>query len=299
MSGSRPTTTLAGIGFALAALIIYATLNLVVKALSEDFGAVQLVFFRQALALPVIALAFSIGGGMAAFRSQNRRLHALRGILGMLGTTGIFYGLGHLPLADAVSLALTAPIFTTALSVPILGERVGPKRWGVLLIGFLGALVIIRPGAGVFDPASVAVVGGCFLLAVHVLIGRRISREESSATITFYYAFGSSVLAACALPFAWQPVESGDLWPLALLGLLNGIGLLVLTEAFRRAQAAVLAPFDYLHLVIATAFGFFLWNEIPAWHVIGGAAIVIAAGLANLRFEVMAARPAPIPPTAL
>ena len=286
----RTGSSLGGIGFMLAAVSIYATLNLVVKGLAVGHAAAQLVFFRQALALPVIALAFAFSGGPAALRTRNLRLHVLRGMLGMLGTAGIFYGLGHLPLADAVSIAFTAPLFTTALALPLLGEPVGARRWGAVLLGLAGALVIIRPGSTVFQPAALVVVGACLLLAVHVLVGRRLSREESSVTITFYYALGSSVLAALALPFDWQPVASGE-WPLLLiLGLLNGVGLLFLTEAFRRAPAAVLAPFDYLHLLYATAFGYLLWNEIPAWNVYLGAAIVIAAGLANLQFEVAGVR---------
>lgn len=297
---NRNGSNLAGIGFSLAALMIYATLNLVVKGLSVEHGVVQLVFFRQVLALPPIALMFVFGGGMAALRTRNWRLHVLRGFLGMSGTAGIFYGLGHMPLADVVSISFVSPILSTALSGPLLGETVGIRRWVAVAAGLAGALVITRPGGTAFNPAAIAVTGGCLMLAVHVLLGRRLSREESSATITFYYVLGSSLIAGVALPFQWQPISGGDAWMLVMLGILNGVGLLALTESFRRAQASVLAPFDYLHLVLAILFGYLLWNEIPAWHVVIGAGIVISACLANFRIDgPVLTRPRPRGPTVI
>jgi drug/metabolite transporter (DMT)-like permease len=275
-----------------ASISLFSILNAAIKSLSAEYSLFELVFFRQFFALPVVLALLWRSGGASLLRTYMLKTHILRGVLGTLGTVGFFYGLARLPLADAIAIGFATPVLITALSMPILGEQVGWRRWSAVAAGFAGVMVIVRPGAGVVDVTALVIIVACTAVAVHMLLSRRLSRTEHSATIALYFTLASTAAAALLLPFGWVTPSLGDLALFAVLGLASGVALLLATHAYRLAAAAVVAPFEYIHILWATALGFLFWGDVPGWNVAMGAAIVIASGLYILHREVRLGRAA-------
>ena len=163
--------------------------------------------------------------------------------------------------------------------MPFLGEAVGPRRWLAVIVGFLGVLVMVRPGAGAFQPEALLVVLAALGYALSMLITRRLTRTETNAAILFYSTAGSTLANALLLPFFWITPTTGDLGLFAGLGLIGGIGSFFMVLAYRHAPAAVVAPFDYTALLWATLIGWLVWHELPDATVWFGAAVVVASGL--------------------
>ena len=192
------------------------------------------------------------------------------------------------PLAETMALGMSGPIFLTALSVPLLGERVGLRRWSAVIVGFIGVLVMVRPGSGVFQPAALIAIAGAFCYALAMVSIRRLSRSEPAPTIVFYFTLFAAIVGLLTWPLAplapaWlDPWVRPDLEGWAVLvgiGLIGGTAQLTMTYAFKLAPVAVIAPFEYGGLLIAVVYGLAIWNEVPDVYILLGAAIVIASGL--------------------
>jgi drug/metabolite transporter (DMT)-like permease len=196
-----------------------------------------------------------------------------------------FTALRGLPLAEVVAVFFTSPLFITALSGPLLGEAVGVRRWAAVLIGFIGALIMVRPGTEAFRLESLLVLTSALTFALALLLTRRLTRTETDVALVTYTAV---IAGLASLPFAglaWQAPSSGDLGLFALVGIAGGSGAYLLVVAFRNAPAAVVAPFDYSALIWASVFGWMLWREAPEPAVWIGAAIVATAGVYITRRE--------------
>ncbi|MBX6324274.1 MAG: DMT family transporter [Rhodospirillaceae bacterium] len=279
----------------LLSVLLFATMDLVIKWVSADYPIVQIVFFRNAFAFLPIALALRRNGGVASLRTRALGAHVLRGALGIASMYLGFWGLALLPLGDAVALGQSAPIFVTALSVPLLGERVGVRRWSAVTAGFLGVVLMTRPGSGLFDPAALLPLAGAAAYGLVVILVRRLNRTEAPTTIVFYFTLFAVVVSGSALPFVWVGPDLVDFLLLAGIGILGGCAQLAVTYAFRLAPVAVVAPFDYLSLVFAMVFGYAVWREVPDLWLLSGAAIVVASGLYILRRETRLGRRRPVP----
>ena len=201
-----------------------------------------------------------------------------------------YTALRGLPLAEAIAVTFTAPLFITALSGPLLGEAVGVRRWAAVVVGFVGTLIMVRPGAESFRPEALLVLASALIFALNMLLTRRLTRTETNAALVTY----TTVIAGLAsLPFAalaWQEPSTGDLGLFALVGIGAGSGAYLLVVAFRNAPAAVVAPFDYTTLIWASILGWMLWRESPEPAVWIGAAIVVAAGVYITRREMALGR---------
>jgi drug/metabolite transporter (DMT)-like permease len=257
----------------------------IAKLLTERYEPIQIIFLRNLIALPMIATAIVVLRGSHALRTRHLRLHALRGLLMVIGAWFFFTSLRFLPLAEATALVFSAPIFITALSVPLLGEGVGWKRWSAVLLGFAGVLVIVQPGGAAFQPASLLVVGTAFLYALFMISARWIGRDEGLWTMMFFVMLFPMLYAA---PFAvafWAPIEVGDLPLFLAIAVCGSLGITLIGQAFRLAPAAVVAPFDYTALVWATGLGWLLWGDIPVIWTVIGAAIIITSGIVILLRE--------------
>jgi len=171
------------------------------------------------------------------------------------------------------------PLFATALSVPLLGEKVGWRRWTAVIVGFTGILLMVRPGASIFDPANMIALLSAVLYALAVIAMRQLGKTERSTTTTLYFTVACTIVSGAMLPFVWRTPGLLDLIPLVMLGLLGGFGQLLMTLAYRSAPPAIVAPFDYVAMVWATAYGFLLWGDVPTAGALAGAAIVIGSGL--------------------
>jgi drug/metabolite transporter (DMT)-like permease len=192
---------------------------------------------------------------------------------------GFFYGLMYMPLVNALTLAFTAPLIVTALSVPILGEHVGWKRWAAVVVGFVGVLIILRPGSGLINFASFAVLGAAISYAGLAITARKLAGTESSFALSVYVIAGPLLISSFSASDNWIPPDAGD-WMLFLLaGVFSACAWIGIVGGYRRAAPVVLAPFEYTALIGAAIAGYIIWDEIPDRWVIVGALVIIGSGL--------------------
>jgi drug/metabolite transporter (DMT)-like permease len=213
-------------------------------------------------------------------------LHLLRGVLGIMMMAGFVYALRTLPLSTAYSIFFVAPLMITALSVPFLGERVGPRRWIAIAVGLLGVLVVLRPtGEGVLTLAGLAVLLAAFGYSVSAITVRIIARTDSTQAlmvwVLFFMALGAGLLA---LP-DWMPIRTSDAWVIAGIGVAGALGQYAITEAFRLGEASLIAPLEYTALVWGVLLDATLWGVLPDSITWLGAGIIVASGLYLLRRE--------------
>ncbi len=274
-----------GIASMMVAVAAMTIMDAVAKWLGQGYPIVEIVFFRFLFALAPILFIVWQGGGRPALRIGWGWGYLLRSAFGLGAIFTFFTGLRYLPLAEAFAIAFVAPLFVTALSVPFLGEKVGARRWGAVIVGFIGVLVITRPGAEAFQPAALLILAAALLYALAMLVTRRLARTESTPSILFFTTCLSLVVSAALLPFGWRSPSGEDLLLFALLGLIAGGGNYFMTQAYRHAPAAVVAPFDYTALIWGTIIGWLVWRELPGPHVWLGVAILVARGLYIIRRE--------------
>jgi drug/metabolite transporter (DMT)-like permease len=280
-----------GIYFMLLSVFLFSLMDALIKWVSATHPVGQIIFFRNVFAfVPVFFVLRQAGGGLAVLRTRHFGGHLMRGAMGILSMVCIFGAFSLMPLGEAVALSLSAPLFVTVLSVPLLGERVGIRRWSAAIVGFAGILVMTRPGTGVFHPVALLAVGGALFYALAVISIRRLSTADPPATIVFYFTAFAAAAGAVSLPFQWVTPDAVGLALLVSIGLLGGIAQLALTQAFRLAPVALVAPFDYGALVFAVLFGYAVWGDVPDGYIVVGAAIVVASGLYILHREIALGR---------
>lgn len=275
-----------GIACMVAGTSVFAAMDALVKALMADYPVVQLLFFRSAFALvPLAPLLLREGSG--ALVTTRPWAHVARSGIGMVAIACFFVAFGALPLAQVTTIAFAAPLLVTALSVPVLGEAVGPRRWAAVTAGFVGVVVIVRPdGFAGLDLGLAAALLGTALYAVVMVLIRAMSATERPVTIVGWFTLSTMVASGAALPWFWvAPAGWLDWVLLAALGILGGGGQLLITQAVRLAPVSLVMPFDYLHLVFAVALGWVFWAEVPGPHIGVGGAVIVAAGLYVLHRE--------------
>ena len=290
--GIRMPATQAVRGAMLAALAmcLFSVQDAFVKAMSEDYSVVTILFFRSLGLLPVAAYLVWRQGGLSGFRTRRLGLQALRGLFLFLMFLGYYLALTRLPLATAAALVFSAPLMTTLLSVPILKERIGLHRIGAVLVGFLGVLIMVRPGGGTFEWAVLLCLGASFCYSISMVLTRHLGATESLTSLVFYPNLAFLLGSMFLLPANWTPV------PPAHMALLVGFGVcvivphLAITQAYRIAPPPVLAPLDYTILVWALLWGWLLWREWPSVGTLLGACIVVLAGLYVIYREARAGR---------
>ena len=294
-----------GIGYILMAVSLFGVMDALVKWLAALYPTVQIMFFRSLFALPpILAMVWRGAGGsqgkntldnaLVMLRTRQPLGHGLRSVFGCGAMLLFFYSYKFLPLAEVTAIAFAAPIFIACMSVWLLGERVGLHRWSAIVVGFIGMLVIVRPGAGLLESAALIVVGATLLYALAIIQIRKLSRSEPSTTIAFWFTAFCTVMTGLALPFFWLTPDVVDLLLLIAVGLVGGAAQLCMTRAYGLAPAAVVAPFDYVHLLWAVVIGWYVWGDFPDLVTWIGSAIVIASGLYILWRETV--KRVPVPP---
>lgn len=285
---------LRGIAFGVSAIALLSVVDVLAKILVASHSVAEVIFFRSLVALPLVVLVAHRHGGLAALRPKRTRLQALRAGAGVIAVTFFFLGLRHLPLAEATAILFAAPLFMTLLSVPLLGETVGPHRLGAVFFGFIGVLVVTRPGTGAASLAALLPLAAALAYALSMIVTRRLTRSETNISMIFIMTVAMLVLSGLVLPLAWAPPAPADLALMAALGVISTAAHLALVEAYRNAPVAVVAPFDYTAMFWAVVFGYLFWDELPGLVVWGGIAIIVASGLYVLfreaRAHVQAAR---------
>jgi drug/metabolite transporter (DMT)-like permease len=292
-----------GAALMLGATALFTIMSAMVKELSAHLPFVEVMFFRSALAIPVvtaIALRRARRPGEIAALLRTKRFpgHLLRAATGTAATACSFFSLTVLPLAEQTALTYTTPLFVTILSIPFLGERVGIHRWSAVILGFVGILVIaIGKGAfqgGAMPPlvqlgVAVAVIHGVFSAGTTLLV-RQLSATESSATIVMWQSLLMTGFAAVLLPFVWVTPSGTDMLLILGIGLVGGVAQVMLTEAHASAQVSALGPYSYTSILWSVALGWVVWGEGPTATMVVGALFIVAAGLYILQRELYWAR---------
>lgn len=262
-----------------AGVAFLAANDAIAKLLVERYDPFQIVFLRNLIALPMVSAVVLYMIGMSGFVTSHLRIHALRGILMLAGGYTFFKGLEALALAEATALVFSAPIFITALSVPLLGEEVGWRRWIAVLVGFVGVLIIVQPGGATFQLASLYVICTAVFYALFMISARLLGQRESMWTMMFFVMLFPMLYA---VPFAvavWIPVRASDLSLFVVLALFGALGITLIGQAFRFAPAAVVAPFDYTALIWASLFGWLIWRDTPEMWTLVGASVIVFSGI--------------------
>jgi len=277
-----PARQHAGLGIALriGAMALFAMMSAMVKWCgAHGVPVFQMIFFRNAFAFVPLGLYIWRTTGWRVLITRRPLGHLARASIGLVGMGCSFTALQYLPLTAATAFGFASPLFMTALSAPILKEKVGPHRWAAVVVGFLGVLIMIRP-----DPGKMNLVGAGFALfgamaaAGAMVTIREIGKTERGATIVFYFTLGGVAAGLASLPFGWVMPPPKILGLLVVMGLIGGVGQLLMTEALRVAQVGVVAPFDYIQLIWASLIGFGIWGEIPEPLTLAGALVVAASG---------------------
>jgi drug/metabolite transporter (DMT)-like permease len=281
---------LTGVLLTLAAFAMFTGMDTVVKLLGGRYPVVQVLFMNSAFSLVTVVLIAAAQGRLSEVRPVRLRRHLLRWLISFGGTLAVFWCYPRMPLADVYAILFTAPLIITALSVPLLGERVGWRRWTAVLVGFLGVVVMLRPGtAGLRLEALVALVGALGF-ALNMIMVRKLTATETTLAIAFWGQILSFLGAGLLVMPLWIHPTLPDLGLAAIAGTIAGSGFLVLVRAYSCAPAALLAPFQYVQLLYGTAVGWLLFGDLPTVNLLLGAAIVIASGLYIVRREARLAR---------
>lgn len=291
-TGDAPSRPLAAIGWFLGAVFCFAVMDTLIKWLTAGYGTWQIVFFRAFFAiLPLIPFIIR-GGGWRSLRTNRLTSHILRALVGVATVFCFFYAFGQLPLADVYAIHFTSPLIMTALSVPLLGEAVGWRRWAAVLVGFAGVLIMLQPGQGAGMPLIPALIclGGAFGYSLTILYLRILSRTESNVAMVFYFISTLAAVSGVAMLPGWVTPTPLDFVLLVLVGIIGGVAQLLISQAFRLGPPALLAPFEYTGMLWAVGFGFIVFGELPGLPIGLGALVVIASGLYIFRREAQAAR---------
>ncbi|MEI6985583.1 MAG: DMT family transporter [Rhodospirillaceae bacterium] len=280
----RSATRLA-IFLVVSGYVLASTSDSAVKWVSGDYPVAEVLFFSALFALVPLSIAIVVGGGWTILATRRLPLHLLRASIGLAGYFFGIYALGHMPLADFYAAVFTAPLFMTALSVPITGERVERSCWLAVAIGFAGVVVMARPGSGLAGYGTLAALCGSLCYALGVLLVRRMGGTEKAVSFSFYGV--AMMLAGAGAVMA--PVFVIPTWPdlsvMALAGVSMGCFQLCAFAAFRRAPTAVLAPFQYLQMIWGVMIGLLVFGEHPGGAVAVGCVLVVGSGLYILYCE--------------
>ncbi len=273
---------LLGMGLALLAFLLFACLNVLTKHTAVAYSMVQILWFRYLLFGGFGLVWAARKHKKAAFKSQVPLLQTARAIL-LVSEVGLYvFAFRHLPLAEISAVSGTGPMVVTAMSAILLREVVGIRRWLAVLAGFIGVLIIERPGFAAFDPWMLIPLGGTVLWSLYQVLTRMVSQYDDSARTTMFTGTIGFGLLCLALPFFWDPVDLEWLVKLLLLAAFGVAGHSVLIKALSLAPANLLQPLSYTGMVWAVLFGWLFFGDIPAPTTILGATIIVASGLYTL-----------------
>ena len=278
-SGAVPRSLL-GILFMMLATSLFPVMNGVVKILSADYPTEQIIWARTASHMVFVLLLFGPGIGWRIFRSVRLKAQIGRSLVLLGSTTCFFSGVKFMPLAEASSVSFASPFIVALLAVPLLGEKLSLVRLAAVAVGFLGVLVVIRPGSAVFNWASLLICGSAFFYSLYQILTRFVAGHDRPETTVVYSALVGTVVMSAVVPFFWaMPHSLVDVALLASLGVLGGLGHYCVARALTYGTAGVVSPFHYWQIVGAVTTGYLLFGDLPDVYTWTGAALIVASGL--------------------
>ena len=279
---------LRGIAFKLASVLVFIVMASLIKATAQHVPAGQAVFFRSFFAIPVIVVWLAWRHELATgLKAREPMGHVWRGVVGTLAMGLGFAGLGYLPLPEVTAIGYAAPLLTVIFAAMFLGEEVRLFRISAVILGMVGVLIVLAPRLSVSADAAgttealvaMLVLGGAVFAALAQVFVRKLVNTEKTAAIVFYFSLTATVLSLVTLPFGWVWPTATEAALLVTAGLLGGLGQILLTSSYREADASLVAPFDYASMLFALGIGYFIFAEVPTWTMLGGAALIVTAGI--------------------
>jgi drug/metabolite transporter (DMT)-like permease len=287
-----------GIGYLCLGILIFSIQDAIIKSVSGDYALTQVVSIRCLVSAPILLVMVHFEGGLRSLAGRQFWHLVARSVLMLVAYTTYYMAFPALPLADAVALFFTVPLFAMALAVPILGESIGWRRITAVVVGFVGVMVMLRPGAGLFEPAALLSLFSSVTYALAMLMARRMGDGTTAPVMAFYqngvYLIGAMMIAGVfgatgihdaghpSVDFlirGWTMPDTRDFLLIASCGVIAAVAMTLLTNAYRIAKASVVTSFEYTGMLWAPLWGFLLFGEIPHLTTLAGAGLIVAAGI--------------------
>jgi drug/metabolite transporter (DMT)-like permease len=279
---------LVGFSAMMLSILLFSMMDASVKWLGAIYPTAQIMFFRCAVALIPVLVIILMRGGPSILKTGHIGLHLLRSVLGIAAMGFAFYAFSLMPLAEAVSILHTAPLFMTALSVVLLREKVGLRRWTAIVIGFIGMLIVVRPGADMLASGSLYMLSAAFLIGCTTIIIRHLGKIDDPVCITFYFTVTGVLVSAVGIVIqGWQQPAPSDLGLLLIVGLFGGMAQYLMTLSYQHLAVGILAPLKYLTIVFSGCIAYLVWGEVPDLQSVIGIGIIVGSGLYTLHRELI------------
>ena len=280
---------LRGIALKVASVCVFVAMASLIKAVADKVPPGETVFFRSAFAVPVILVWLAAKRGLGTGLSTKNPLgHFWRGLVGTAAMGFGFAGLGMLPLPEVTAIGYAAPLLTVIFAAMFLGEVVRTFRILAVALGLVGVLIVLSPrlttleadGLGTAETlgAVVVLISAVFAALAQVFV-RKLVRDETTPSIVFWFSVSAAMLSLVTVPFGWVMPDAPTAGILVATGILGGIGQVLLTSSYRHADTSVIAPFEYASMLLAIGVGYLFFDEVPTLIVLGGAALIVAAGI--------------------
>ena len=281
MTAPRPERRLYALGLRLFGVSCLSIMTVLIKLASErGIATPEMMFWRQAFAVPVVALFVYATAGFASLKTDKLRLHGTRMIFGLIAMAFTFSSYSILPLAEATTLSFTVPIFATTLAALVLKQPTGWHRWGAVLAGFIGVLIVVQPGSDHIPTIGVAVgLTSAFMIGCMTLVLQQLGKTEAAGTTVFYFSLLSVPVLAPFLIWFGSSHDAAGWLLLVSIGMIGGVGQIAFTASLRWAPISVVVAMDYISLLWSTIFGYLVWNHLPGAATWIGAPIIIFSGL--------------------
>jgi len=277
---------LIGILLICCAFLCFSCLDATAKWLNREIPTVQTIWARYLSAMVLVSVALRPWVRVEVIRTRRPGLQALRSLFLLGSTAANFIALRYLQLAETTAISFATPFLVVLFAAPILGERVGGRRLAAIILGFVGVLVVLRPGTGTLHWAALVSFGGAFFYASYNISTRLLASWDSAQTTTFYSSAAGVILLTPLLPWFWTTPPSAWVWAaMGAMGLFAGFGHYLLTLAHQRAPAGVLSPFMYTQMLWMVVLGWFVFGDLPDRWTVVGAALVTVSGLFLLNHE--------------
>lgn len=280
VSSNQMHHPLKGIFLFITAIFLISIVDTICKFFTKDLHAIQIVWgYLIGINVTLWIFFFFKGEKLSKLLLTNKlSLQIIRPAFLICSISSLFLGLTYLPIAEATAIGFVAPLFITALSVPILRERVGIHRWSAVIIGFLGVIIIVRPGTEFWHIASIMPLLGAFFFALFQILTRLLSTTENTYTTLFYTGLGGLGWSSLMVPFVWSPMLKIHFFVFFSIGIMGAIAHLCMISAFDRAEASFLAPYNYTKLLWVAVLGYIIFGDKPSLEMWLGAFVIVSAG---------------------